>query len=638
MLRGKFLTLLLMVTSFLGVAIWSVWNYDRAFNAVARYTQLSAWSLAQLELEVHAFDEALKLYRARAVSREEMNKRFDIAWNRLDVFLHGEEAKSVRARFDADKAVGGILVLFESYEQEVVSGEPDSPGLKALTAALDEDMQAVRDVMVKNFTGPSAIAQQELINESRAQNFFILGFLMLATMVMLLLLFREMCHQHFLAWNDSLTRLPNRAALIKHLQERTRHRKSRSTITVCLIDLGHFREVNDSLGYEVGDSLLRGLAARIRRASGPGIFVARTGSDEFALIISGAMPAFLRFPFLEQLRSDLAELVFAADPAHRVRVFMGISQYVRPNHTPEEMLLFADIALDSAKRKRLHRNVVFSSSMFRLHQRKRQLSAELRDLIQSPDCPQLRLDYQPIVRSQSVVRLGAEALIRWQHPEYGAIPPLDIVALAEENGLGEALGEWIIRRLQQDLAGFPAALLEPLEISINLSGSMFNMGLATALAAQMEEGPLGLDQLIVELTETIALDDIALSKQIIQSLRQAGVRVALDDFGIGWSSFSYLRELSFDKLKIDRSFITAIDKDPRQALFVETITTLSHQLGVQVVAEGVETWEELRAVLEIGVDEIQGYFYSKPLPLPEFLLFCCRHAARDTAMKAVALG
>ena len=154
----------------------------------------------------------------------------------------------------------------------------------------------------------------------------------------------------------------------------------------------------------------------------------------------------------------------------------------------------------------------------------------------------------------------------------------------------------------------------------------------------MEESPLGLDQLIVELTETIALDDIALSKQIIHALRQTGVRVALDDFGTGWSSFSYLRELSFDKLKIDRSFITAIDKDPRQALFVETITTLSHQLGVQVVAEGVETWEELRAVLEIGVDEIQGYFYSKPLPLPEFLLFCRRYFAQHAVVQAVALG
>ena len=170
MLRGKFLSLILMVTTFLGVTLWSVWNYDRAFNAVTRYTQLSAWALAQLELEIHAFEEGLQLYRAGAASREEMNKRFDIAWNRLDVFLHGEEAKSVRARFGADKAVGKILALFERYEQDVVQGEPNSPALKMFTAALDDEMRGVRDVMVKNFTGPSASAQQ-----ARDVMFWLLG-------------------------------------------------------------------------------------------------------------------------------------------------------------------------------------------------------------------------------------------------------------------------------------------------------------------------------------------------------------------------------------------------------------------------------------------------------------------------------
>ncbi|HGY5221838.1 TPA: EAL domain-containing protein, partial [Aeromonas salmonicida subsp. salmonicida] len=169
--------------------------------------------------------------------------------------------------------------------------------------------------------------------------------------------------------------------------------------------------------------------------------------------------------------------------------------------------------------------------------------------------------------------------------------------------MGEDLGVWIFMRLQHDLAIFPSDLIEPLEISVNLSSSMFNMGLAANVEAKTSEGPLGLQQLIVELTETIALDDIELSKQIIHSLRQIGVRVALDDFGTGWSSFSYLRELYFDKLKIDRSFITAIDSDTRQALFVEAITTLSHQLGVRVVAEGVENSNELNAVLNIGVDE-----------------------------------
>ena len=638
MLRGKFLSLILMVTAFLGVAIWSVWNYDRAFNAVTRYTQLSAWALAQLELEIRGFDEALSLYRTGSTSQKEMNKRFDIAWNRLDVFLHGEEAKPVRTRFGAEQAAGKIMTLFEKYEQAVVSGERDSKELARFAEELARDLAAIRDVMVKNFTGPSAIAQREVLNSSRIQNFFILAFLMLATVVMLLMLFREVRHQHFLAWNDALTRLPNRASLIKHLKQLTGHKGGRSSVTVCLVDLGHFREVNDSLGYEVGDALLTQLAERIRAVSVDGIFAARTGSDEFAIIISGVMPTYLRFPFLEQLRNELAGLALATDPAHRVRVFMGVSQYVRPVHTPEEMLLFADIALDSAKRKRLNRYVVFSSSMYQHYLRNRRLSTELRELIQHHSNLQLSLYYQPIVRGQGRVRLGAEVLIRWNHPEYGFIPPLDIISLAEDNGLGEALGLWIFRRLQHDLATFPSDLIEPLEISVNLSSSMFTMELAAQLDENMREGPLSLQQLIVELTETIALDDIELSKQIIDTLRHIGVRVALDDFGTGWSSFSYLRELYFDKLKIDRSFITAIDNDTRQALFVEAITSLSHQLGVRVVAEGVENNDELKAVLSIGVDEIQGYFYSRPLPLQDFLLFCHRYFINRSIMQEVALG
>ncbi|MFM5356502.1 putative bifunctional diguanylate cyclase/phosphodiesterase [Aeromonas veronii] len=635
MLRGKFLSLLMMVLTFLGVAIWSVWNYDRAFNAVTRYTQLSAWALAQLELEIHGFEEALALYRTGSVSQAELNKRFDIAWNRLDVFLNGEEAKSVRTRFGAEQAARKIMHHFVKYEGDVVNGDRYSENLANFSQDLNRDLAAIRDVMVKNFTGPSAIAQRDLLNSSRTQNFFILGFLTLATVLMLIMLFREVRQQQFLAWNDILTGLPNRAALIKHLKMLTVHRLRSRSITVCLVDLGHFREVNDSLGYEVGDALLMQLAERIRAVSADGIFAARTGSDEFAIIISGVMPTYMRFPFLEQLRHELSGRAMNADPAHRVRVFMGISQYVQPVHTPEEMLLFADIALDSAKRQRLNRYVIFSSSMHHHYIRNRRLSAELSELIRHTDNLQLSLYYQPIVRGQSSVRLGAEVLIRWNHPEYGFIPPLDIISLAEDNGLGETLGLWIIRRLTHDLASFPSDLIEPLEISVNLSSSMFHMGLSANLEELLRGAPLTLEQLIVELTETIALDDLDMSKQIINSLHQLGVRVALDDFGTGWSSFAYLRELHFDKLKIDRSFITAIDSDTRQALFVEAITNLSHQLSVRVVAEGVEDSDELKAVLSIGVDEIQGYFYSKPLPLQDFLLFCHRYFINRTVMEVV---
>lgn len=506
------------------------------------------------------------------------------------------------------------------------------------TAALDDEMRGVRDVMVKNFTGPSAIAQRELLNESRTQNFFILGFLMLATMVMLMVLFREVRRQHFLAWNDPLTRLPNRAALIKHLQQWTSHPGRRSSITVCLMDLGHFREVNDSLGYEVGDALLKRLAARIRAASGQGIFAARTGSDEFTLIITGTMPTYLRFPFLEQLRSELADLVFAADPAHRVRVFMG-HQPVRETGS----FTGRDAAV-CRYRPRQRQAQAAESQCALLQQHVSALSA------QTPAVDRAAGAYPlpampatgPLLSAHRARPECGEAAGRGADPLASSgiwlYCPLDIISLAEENGLGEALGGWIIRRMQLDLSGFPEEVLAPLEISINLSNSMFNMGLAREIEEKMEDGPLGLHQLIVELTETIALDDIALSKQIIHSLRQIGVRVALDDFGTGWSSFSYLRELYFDKLKIDRSFITAIDSDTRQALFVETITTLSHQLGVRVVAEGVENSDELKAVLTIGVDEIQGYFYSRPLPLPEFMQFCHRYFAHSAAIQEVALG
>ncbi|MFM5367980.1 GGDEF and EAL domain-containing protein [Aeromonas veronii] len=635
MLRGKFLSMILMVITFLGVAIWSVWNYDRAFNAVTRHTQLSAWALAQLELEVHGFQEALALYRTGAVSQADMNKRFDIAWNRLDVFLHGEEAKSVRTRFGAEQAAGKIMLHFEKYEKDVLMGGRDSDNLANFSQELDRDLAAIRDVMVKSFTGPSAIAQRDLLNSSRTQNFFILGFLTIATTVMLMMLFREVRHQQFLAWHDALTRLPNRAALIKHLKLLTLLRRRSRSITVCLVDLGHFREVNDSLGYEVGDALLIKLAERIRAVFADGIFAARTGSDEFAIIISGTMPTYIRFPFLEQLRHELSDLAVNADPAHRVSVFMGISQYVRPAHTPEEMLLFADIALDIAKCQKLNRYVVFSSKLHQQYMRNRRLSAELRELLMCTEGSHLSLYYQPIIRGQGSVRLGAEVLLRWNHPDYGFIPPLDIITLAEENGLGGPLGLWIMRRLTYDLTSFPSDLIEPLEISINLSSSMFNVGLAAHLVEHFRGAPLTLQQLIVELTETIALDDLDMSKQIINSLRQVGVRVALDDFGTGWSSFSYLRELHFDKLKIDRSFITAIDSDTRQALFVEAITNLSHKLGVRVVAEGVENSEELKAVLSIGVDEIQGYFYSKPLPSQDFLLFCHRYFVNRTVMQVV---
>ncbi len=209
-------------------------------------------------------------------------------------------------------------------------------------------------------------------------------------------------------------------------------------------------------------------------------------------------------------------------------------------------------------------------------------------------------------------------LIRWHHPEYGFINPLDIIAMAEENGLGELLGKWIFSRVNHDMSQLPASFVDKLELAINLSNSMFTPALFHQVNEMLQQSPLRAEQLILELTETIALDDLPLSQRIFKELKQIHVRIALDDFGTGWSSFSYLMSLSFDKLKIDKSFVSNIETDPRQFMFVESITKLSHQLGLVVVAEG---W---RACMNCSSWPISGWTRSRATttpsrsPLPNF--------------------
>ncbi|MFM4719256.1 putative bifunctional diguanylate cyclase/phosphodiesterase [Aeromonas bivalvium] len=624
MVRGKFVSLTCILVTFVGVTFWSAWSYDRAFTELVRYTQLSAWSLAQLELELQGFQEGLTLYRSGHLDGRELNKRYDLAWNRLDIFLNGEEASAIRARFGAADKVGHIFSLIKQHEPDVVSPQRDSPALGQLAAGLGEAMPAIRSLMVENFTGQSAIRQRASLLQSRQDNLWLLSALLLVGLVMLYMLSRETRRHQFLAWNDPLTLLPNRAAFIRQLeQEARRHGNQGRPLTLCLIELNHFKEVNDSLGYASGDALLVKVARAMASFIAGRAYLARIGGDEFALYCFE--PLAPEWP--DSLLAHLQQLVFEADPAHRVKVSMGLSQSRVSQHQVEEIMLFADIALDNA-RQQGGRSQLFNQAMLSRYERSRQLAAELRDQLNGAGADQLSLHYQPIIKRERHV-LGAEALLRWQHPEYGFINPADIVSLADDNGLGERLGEWIFDRVNRDLMPMAPERLTQLEVSINLSGSMFNEALPSRVARMLLASPLCADQLILELTETIALDDLKLSQHILSALQQLNVRIALDDFGTGWSSFSYLKELHFNKIKIDKSFIQQIDSHPRQQLFVSSITDLAHKLGVPVVAEGVETAAELAEVYELGADEIQGYFYARPMAAADFRAFCQRYLAHQ---------
>jgi diguanylate cyclase (GGDEF)-like protein len=625
MVRGKFASLALILVAFLGVTIWSAWSNDRAFTLLVRYTQLSAWSLAQLEFEMQSFQEGVILYQSGDLDERELNKRYDLAWNRLEIFLNGDESSIIRQHFDAQSKVGRIFTLIKAHEQDVLDPHPGSAGLDKLALGLKEMMPDIRGLMVENFTGPSAIRQRVSLLQSKQSNFWLLSGLLLVGLVMLYMLFRETRRHQFLAWNDPLTRLPNRAAFIRELEQAARRDVNQQRpLTLCLLELNHFKEVNDSLGYAAGDALLMTVARAIEEFVAGRAFVARIGGDEFALSYFGEQEP----DYPDRLLTHLQQLVFQADPAHRVKVSMGISQGLTASHQVEEIMLFADIALDNARQQGV-RSQLFNQAMLSRYERSRQLAAELRDHLDGDGSDQLSLYYQPIIKREGRHLLGAEALLRWQHPQYGFISPPDIISLAEDNGLGERLGDWIFNQVSQDLAPLPPSKMMKLEISINLSSSMFNEELPSRVARMLLTSPLCADQLILELTETIALDDLELSQRILTALQQLTVRIALDDFGTGWSSFAYLKELNFNKIKIDKSFICDIDSHARQQLFVSSITDLAHKLAVPVVAEGVETAAELAVVYDLGVDEIQGFFYAKPMPAADFRAFCQRYLAHQ---------
>lgn len=631
MIKGKFLSLAFIMVSFLGVTIWSLFNYDRTFNDMVKYNQLSAWSLAQLELELHGFDEQLSLYRSGQTDAGQLNKAYDIAWNRLDIFLTGQETALIRSRYQASERVSAFFEVLKEYEQDVVNPTPDSARLAEMEGRMNKLLPSIRDLMVMNFTGPSAIKQRQELQQSKEGHVLVLVALLAIGLLILFVVSREMKLQYFLAWNDPLTLLPNRAAFMTRLERLAKGKQPADcTLTICLVELNNFKEVNDSLGYAAGDELLTMVANQIREYAHDQAFIARMGGDEFALFIYGAMPIEHRVPYLVRLLDELRPTVFQADPAHRVRVSMGISQHPITAHKIEELILFADIALANAKKLKENHLQVFNHRMFEHYSRNRKLAAELREHLNIISNSTLYLHYQPVIKPGNAYNMGAEVLIRWHHPEYGFINPLDIIAMAEENGLGELLGKWIFSRVNHDMSQLPASFVDKLELAINLSNSMFTPALFHQVNEMLQQSPLRAEQLILELTETIALDDLPLSQRIFKELKHIHVRIALDDFGTGWSSFSYLMSLSFDKLKIDKSFVSNIETDPRQFMFVESITKLSHQLGLIVVAEGVESLHELQQLAHIGVDEIQGYYYSKPLSPAEFFIYAMTHLAHNT--------
>jgi diguanylate cyclase (GGDEF)-like protein/PAS domain S-box-containing protein len=415
-----------------------------------------------------------------------------------------------------------------------------------------------------------------------------------------------------MAYHDGLTDLPNRAAFLQALAQMIEACEGTDEeFAVLSVDLDGLKEINDVFGHATGDKLLIEVAHRIQ-ASARGGVVARLSGDEFGLIIDGKQPAAGKL-LAEQLAEVLANEFQIDGKSVRTGVTTGISVFPRNGADAASLLANAGAALFRAKAKSRGSISVFEPEMDQQIRDRRVLHQDLSLAIKNGE---LSLYYQPLAKSgQSVASsevIGFEALARWLHPVRGFVPPGDFIPIAEESGLIVEMGEWILREACREAASWPL----PLQIAVNLSPAQFMHGdLVGLVHSILLETGLAPGRLELEITEGVLIEDFDRGLALLRRLKALGVRVSMDDFGSGYSSLSYLQAFPFDKIKIDRAFVINLGHNPQSAAIIRAVIGLGHGLGMSIVAEGVETQEQLGFLADEGCDSVQGYFIGKPAPI-----------------------
>lgn len=413
-----------------------------------------------------------------------------------------------------------------------------------------------------------------------------------------------------MAQHDSLTDLPNRTLFREKMGEGLNQVAiAGGAMAVLCFDLDNFKTVNDRLGHAAGDRLLRWVAARLKENVGEHDTVARLGGDEFAVLQRGSQPQ-----SAEQLARRLVEIIGHPPPLESQSIHVGVSVgiAIAPDHglDTDELMKCADLALYQAKAKGRGAYQLFEPEMEEEARSRHALEHDLRGALEAN---QFHLVFQPQVRLDTTELTGFEALLRWKHPSRGFVSPAEFIPIAEENGLIVPIGEWVLRTACATAASWP-----DVTVAVNLSPVQFrSRGLVAMVTSGLAEAGLPPQRLELEVTETALLDDSEATIEILHQLRALGVRVSLDDFGVGYSSLSYLRKFPFDRIKIDRSFVGTLGESPESVAIVRTIASLGSVLGVETTAEGVETVEQLDFVRECGCTAVQGYYFGKPCPAAE---------------------
>jgi diguanylate cyclase (GGDEF)-like protein/PAS domain S-box-containing protein len=422
---------------------------------------------------------------------------------------------------------------------------------------------------------------------------------------------------HHVAQHDALTGLPNRSLLQDRLGQAVAYAtRSGNPVWVMLIDLDRFKFVNDSMGHKAGDVLLMTVAARLRSSLRDADTVARLSGDEFVVIVSESGDQQLTPDIVQRVMNAVAQPVMLGTKEFFVTCSIGVSVYPSESTTADTLTEHADIAMYRAKKMGRNNFQFYTPAMNEESLERVRIESALRNAVERDE---FVLYYQPQLDMKTGKIVGMEALIRWQHPELGMVPPGRFISIAEETGMIVAIGAWVLRSACAQNKAWQDAGYDKLRVAVNLSARQFGAAdLIENLASVLQDTGLEAKYLEIELTESLFMSDITPAVDLLHRIKALGVNLSIDDFGTGYSSLSYLSRFPIDVLKIDRSFVADITRDANDEAIVTSIIALAHNLKLAVIAEGVETGEQLDYLRRHGCDEMQGYYFSRPLPAKEF--------------------
>jgi diguanylate cyclase (GGDEF)-like protein len=612
-----------------GESRWSKAQKDAVFH-------LQKYAVTHAPNDLQRFRENIAVLLGDHAARIEMNKTHpDIQTVRQGFIRGGNHVDDIDGMFDLYRRFGWIsfmqraiqaweaadrcLIQLDeagsSLQREIESPSPSAREILATLAevsSINEKLTPIENQFVDALSEASRTAYQLL----RAILFAAApGLLILGTVLSLRILQqrkREDDRVHHLAFHDDLTALPNRLMLTERLDQALgRHRRAEMTLAILYMNLDRFKVINDSLGHEAGDILLCLVADRLRAQLREGDSLARVGGDEFVVLIENYDNSIAVSACAQRLVEQLSAPYLLGKKDCHVTVSIGISTFPADGSDSQSLLKAADVAMYRAKETGRNNYQYYLPSM-NIHTLERlELESDLRRALERGE---FLLHYQPKVDVASGLITGVEALLRWKHPLRGLVPPLDFIPLAEETGLIVPIGEWVLATACAHNKAWQGRGLPKLSVAVNLSARQFaDTMLLTKLTRIIHDSGLDPSLLELEITESVVMSNAERAASVLEKLKSIGVQIAIDDFGTGYSSLAYLKRFPIDILKVDRSFMRDIPADSGDVKITCAIIAMAHSLKLKVVAEGVETAEQLEFLASQSCDAAQGYFLYRPL-------------------------